>query len=127
MKRSLIVLSTIVSLLLMLSSCSDGPYYKEGFDDGFSAGVEYCEEQHAEIYEEGYEMGRETRTPYWIILDEAYAYAEDRSEWSVYEAAQNISLFLDGEPGVTEEEYEESVVTLLHFYSFLSSCDYLLE
>lgn len=143
MKRFLIVLSIAVTLLIMLASCSEGPYYDQGFDDGFSAGIEYCEEEryadyedryndgYKEGYEEGhkngYEWGRDSRTPYWLILDEAYGYARDRSEWSVYEAAENVSLFLDGDPGVTEEEYEQSVLTLLYFYDFLSSCKYLNE
>ena len=135
MKRFLIVLSIAVTLLIMLASCSEGPYYEQGFDDGFSAGIEYCEEEryadyedrYNDGYEDGYEWGRDSRTPYWLILDEAYSYARDRSEWSVYEAAENVSLFLDGDPGVTEEEYEQSVLTLLHFYNYLSSCEYLNE
>lgn len=123
----------IMIAALMLSSCSEGPYYDQGYEDGYKAGFAAgADDSFGNGYSEGYydgfhegEKDDETETKaIWEIVEEASWYAKEHGCWSVYEASENISLYLNGEKTITEEEYKQSVLTLTYFYEYFEQHEY---
>ena len=86
--------------------------YTEGFDDGYNEG-----------YDEGFHDGRDEVSD---VIVEATDYARDKTGWSVYEAWCNIAIYNDGIHPYgyelpTEEEYHQSIETLVVFCEYLDN------
>lgn len=126
MKKQAILLAVVV-LITMLTSCgytqsdledarkdgySDGYVngYETGYDDGFEIGYDFCYEEYND------EMKYE--------LECAQSLAREETGWSVYEAWNNILIYNDGIDPYgndlpTDEEYRQSIETLVVFCEYL--------
>lgn len=110
--------------------------YNSGFDEGFYRGQEEAYEEGYDAgyywgYEEGYQSAvydieeeKEYISRIQEAVEEASWYAMERGSWSAYEAAQNVALYLDGDPSVTQKEFEESAKALALFYEYFEQQKY---
>lgn len=133
MKKYLIVVVSVL-LLLSFSACSEPPDYDDGWNDGYDAGYDAgffkgydTAEDEIGGSDDDWEYGRDyedSSTSIWEIEEAASWYASEKTGWSVYEASENVSLYLDGEKTITEEEYKQSVLTLKYFYEYFEQHEY---
>lgn len=130
------------SIVIALSACAAllGRSYSVKYEEGYEAGRESVletvdEDAFSRGYEYGYEEGyldgssdfrHECDLSYEI--EKAYDHARDNSEWSVYEAWNNILLYYGasnpyGFDIPTEEEFRQSVETLVEFCMYMDEID----
>ena len=139
MKRPLVFLF-LLFVAVSLISCGSNGYYDQGYEDGYAEGLyDGHLEKELELYddrfESGYDIGHEEG--YYTGYDDGYEearlvieiagdHARDQTGWSVYEAWNNIGIYHDGvDPDgyelPTEEEYRQSVETLVIFCEYLDN------
>lgn len=138
MKRAMCFVFCLIVTMSLASCFSDynADSYNSGFSEGFYRGQEEAYEEGYDAgyyygYEEGYqsavynlEEGKEYIVSIQEAVEEASWYALEKEGWSAYEAAQNVALYLDGDPSVTSEEFEESARALLLFYDYFEQEKY---
>ena len=137
MKKPLALLCLLL-VAVSLISCGSNGYYDQGYEDGYAEGladgrVEAELELYDNRFEAGYDIGYDDG--YYeghddgydearLIIDMASEHAREQTGWSVYEARNNIAIYHDGvDPHghelPTEEEYRQSVETLVLFCEFI--------
>lgn len=144
MNRHIRLLLLIIFAMLLPSSVFTGCFalsdhddrnrssYEDGYEDGYIRGKE---DNFSDAYDTGYYDGykdkekelsddRYRSKDILEILGEAEWYARDNGGWTAYEAAQNIALYLDGDPDVTKQEYDESVLALYYFYEYFEQHEF---
>lgn len=138
MKRFMAILAS-ATLFICLLSCSHRGTYDDGYEDGYNDGYSDAEFEMEYLMEEeffdGYDIGFDDG--YDIGFDDGYGevynaiedasdYAREQTGWSVYEAWSNISIYKEGVHPYgyglpTEEEYLQSIETLVLFCKHLDS------
>lgn len=132
MKRISVIIAILIALC-SLSACNSKTY-EDGYNDGYNDGYSYAEYEMRYLAEEkfsdGYEIGCDEGYDdvYGAILD-AMDYAREQTGWSVYEAWNNIGIYNDGVDPFgyalpTEEEYQQSIETLVLFCEYLDNAGY---
>ena len=134
MKRLIAVL-VLFTFAIFLMSCSYEGHYDDGYGDGYIDGysdaefdMQYVlEEELLDYYDAGYYDGYDDGyDEVYNAVEEATAYARSQTGWSVYEAWNNISIYNDGVNPYghdlpTEEEYRQSIETLVIFCEYLDN------
>lgn len=130
MKKYTALLAFSAVLVTLLASCSSETYqdgYEAGYTDGYAEAHQKCEYLCEEEFFEGYEMGYDDGgDDVRVAIDDALDYAREQTGWSVYEAWSNISIYNDGVHPYgyaipTEEEYRQSIETLVIFCKYLDN------
>ena len=129
MKKVIATLAVLIALC-SLPACSVKTY-EDGYEDGYVDGyldaefeMEYlADEEFHEGYDIGYDDGHDD---VYYVIEEAEDYARNQTGWSVYEAWNNISIYNDGVDPYgytlpTEEEYLQSIETLVIFCEYLDN------
>lgn len=104
--------------------------YEQGYIDGSKDSEVLLEDDAAEeLYSYGYEDGyRDCSQSIPGILqdfyDEAEYYAASESDWSVYEAWNNVQMYLDNPELIPEEDFLSSTKTLAIFSQYLDEYDF---
>ena len=138
MKRFISVL-VFFSFAICLLSCNHKGTYEDGYADGYSDAesvmqylieeefLDGCDIGYSDGYDAGYDDGYDDgyNRVYDAIMD-ATDYARKQTGWSVYEAWNNISIYNDGVHPYgyalpTEEEYLQSVETIVIFCEYLEN------
>lgn len=132
MKKVIVIIAVLIALC-SLSAC-DIETYDDGYEDGYSDGysdaefeMEYLmEEEFLDGYDIGYDDGY---GEVFNAIEDAADYARDQTGWSVYEAWSNISLYQEGVHPYgydipTEEEYLQSIETLVLFCEYLNNAGF---
>jgi hypothetical protein len=133
------------ALIVCLVSCGYRGNYEDGYSNGYFAGYSDAEAEMQYLLEEeflaGYDIGCAESDDYDDGYDDGYNdghnevygaiadatdYARAQTGWSVYEAWNNISIYNDGidpygYPLPTEEEYLQSIETLVIFCEYLGN------
>jgi hypothetical protein len=132
--KKFIAVLNVSALALCILSCS----YRGTYDDGYEVGyVDGYSDAEAEMqynikgeftkgYDSGWDDGNEE---VYNAIEDAKEYARSQTGWSVYEAWNNIRIYNDGVDPFghdlpTEEEYQQSVETLVLFCEYLDSVDF---
>lgn len=142
MKRFISIL-VLLSFAICLLSCNYKGAYEDGYADGYSDGYLDTESEMQYLMEEefldGYDIGYDdgfiegydyAKTDFALrAIEDAEEYARNQTGWSVYEAWNNISIYQDGVHPYgyelpTEEEYNQSIDTLVYFCQYLDSVDF---
>ena len=130
MRKVTALIIVLCFALCSLSACNAKTYedgYNEGYNDGYSDAefeVGYLAE---EDFLDGYDIGfDEGYAEAYSIIDDATSYARKQTGWSVYEAWNNIAIYNEGldpygYPLPTEEEYLQSIETLVLFCEYLEN------
>ena len=121
-------------IILILAAVLIGTSYRntraEGYEMGYEAGLAAAEEiyvdcDHDYIDDDSYNRGyADGVADVKYDVEEAYYYTFKNTEWSVYEAWNNIMIYHDGfdpygHPLPTEEEYRQSIETLVYFCMYM--------
>ena len=116
-----VIVSYILLLLaVVLLSKSYGNAKSESYERGYKAGMAAADSSYDD-YEHGY---ADAMADVEYEIENAYQYASDNSQWSVYEAWNNILIYNDGvdphgHPLPTDEEYRQSIETLVYFCMYM--------
>ena len=128
------ILVALFLAVCLLTSCGYNNTYENGYADGYNDGYSDAElnaqytldEAFSNGFDTGYDEGYDEVRD---AIDKAADYAREQTGWSVYEAYCNISIYNDGvHPNgyalPTEEEYLESIDTLVYFCEHLENAGY---
>lgn len=128
--KKLLAFVAISTALCLLSACNNKEYecaYNDGYNDGYSCAefeIGYlAQEKFSDGYEIGFDDGYDNVCG---TISDAMDYAREKTGWSVYEAWNNISIYNDGVHPFgydlpTEEEYRQSIETLVIFCEYLDN------
>ena len=136
MKKFITIIASFAFVACLLSGCQIEGYndgYDEGYDDGYNDGysdaefeIGYLSEEFFDGYEAGYDDGY---AEVYDAIEDASYYARAQTGWSVYEAWCNISIYQEGVHPYgyelpTEEEYLQSIETLVLFCEHLDNAGF---
>lgn len=138
--KKLLIFLILLLVAVSLISCGGNGYYEQGYEDGYAEGFAAGHlEAELELYDKRFEAGHDVAYDdgYYeghddgydearLIIDMASEHAREQTGWSVYEAWNNIAIYHDGvDPHghelPTEEEYRQSVETLVLFCEYLDN------
>lgn len=129
MKKLIAVIASF-AIVVSLSSCNHEGTYSGGYEDGYNDAefeIGYLmEEEFLKGYEAGYDDGYDE---VYDAISKATDYAREQTGWSVYEAWCNISIYQEGVHPYgyelpTEEEYLQSIETLVLFCEHLDNAGF---
>ena len=132
--KNFITILTASALALCILSCSYRGTYDDGYEDGYVDGYSDAESEMQynieDEFSKGYDRGCDDGYgEVYDAIEEAKEYARSQTGWSVYEAWNNIGIYNDGVHPFgydlpTEEEYQQSIETLVLFCEYLDSVDF---